>query len=76
MSKIIHARLDDETARMRRQLARRLGWSDSRIVREGIRVLAAIFGRKGRRRIIGQGKFESGIPDLGSNKEHLKGFGQ
>jgi hypothetical protein len=27
-------------------------------------------------KIIGQGEFDSGIPDLGSNKNHLKGFGK
>jgi predicted DNA-binding antitoxin AbrB/MazE fold protein len=27
-------------------------------------------------KITGQGQFESGIPDLGSNKKHLEGFGK
>jgi hypothetical protein len=28
------------------------------------------------RRIAGLGKFTSGLPDLGSNKKHLRGFGK
>ena len=39
MSRIIHARLDVETERLLRELERRLGWNDSRVVREGIRAL-------------------------------------
>jgi hypothetical protein len=45
-------------------------------VREGLRLLAACRIRQGRRTIIGMGKFDSGVRDLGSNKEHLKGFGR
>jgi hypothetical protein len=35
-------------------------------------------GKKPRRhnKIIGTGEFESGIPDLGSNKKHLEGLGK
>jgi hypothetical protein len=32
--------------------------------------------KKPGRKIIGQGRFTSGIPDLGSNKGRLKGFGK
>jgi hypothetical protein len=28
------------------------------------------------RRLIGSGQFRSGVPDLGSNKKHLEGFGK
>jgi hypothetical protein len=75
MSRIVHARLDAETERRLRRLERRLGWSDSQVVREGIRVLDGLTAR-GPRRVIGLGRFRSGIPDLGSNKAHLKGFGR
>lgn len=75
MSRVIHARLDVETDRMLRQIERRLGWSDSKTVREGIRVLNSLLPRR-RRKIIGQGQFQSGIPDLSSNKDHMKGFGR
>jgi hypothetical protein len=71
----IHARLDPETERMLRRLQRHFGWSDSQVVREGIKVLNGLTAR-GRRRVVGLGRFSSGIPDLGSNKTHLKGFGR
>jgi hypothetical protein len=74
MARIIHARLDPETERMLRRLERRFGWSDSQVVREGIKVLNGLT-TPGRRRVVGLGRFSSGILDLGSNKTHLKGFG-
>jgi hypothetical protein len=60
---------------MLRQLERRFGWTDSQVVREGIKVLSGLTA-SGRRRVVGQGRFSSGVPDLGSNKTHLKGFGR
>jgi hypothetical protein len=75
MSRIIHARLDADTESMLRQLGRAFGWSDSQVVREGIRVLSGLSAR-GRRRVVGLGRFCSGLPDLGSRKAHLKGFGR
>jgi len=76
MSRVIHARLDVETDRMLRQIERRLGWNDSKAVREGIRVLNSLLAQGRRRKIVGLGQFDSGIPDLGSNKDHLKGYGE
>ena len=76
MARIIHARIDDETDRLLDSLERRFGWTDSRAVREGIRALNCLFVAKPSRRIVGMGRFQSGIPDLGSNKAHLKGFGR
>jgi hypothetical protein len=59
------------------RLVRRLRWSPSRVVREGLRLLLACYPSTCRHnRIIGAGKFKSGISDLASNKAHLKGFGQ
>ncbi len=76
MSRVIHARLDEDAEVVRQELARRLGWSDSQIVREGIKSLAErlVPGRK--RTITGLGKFRSGIADLGSSQRHLEGFGR
>jgi len=45
------------------------------VVREAIRRMATSYPLNVRPRIAGLGKFASGIPDLGSNKKHLKGFG-
>jgi hypothetical protein len=75
MPRIIHVRRDAATERMLRRLKRRLGWSDSRVVREGIKLLNRLTGQGGRR-IVGLGRFSSGIPDRGSNKAQLKTFGR
>ncbi len=40
------------------------------VVREGIRLLAATQPKS--RKVAGLGKFSSGIPDLGSDKKHLR----
>ena len=78
MSNIVHARLDDHTRNIMRRLQRRHGWSDSDIVRHGIRALGDADLPPGQRckRIVGLGKFASGIEDLGSNDKHLRDFGQ
>jgi hypothetical protein len=72
----IQARLTPAEQQALAKLVRRLGWSPSRIVREGLRLLAASHPAIGRPRIVGLGKFRSGVPDLGSNKKYLKGFGR
>jgi len=51
-------------------------WNDSRIVREGIKALGALAGPNRPRKIAGVERFRSGVPDLGSNKRHLRGFGR
>jgi len=72
----VQARLDDESKKIMDQLVKRTGWSPSQVVREGLRMLAACRLGKTHPRIVGLGKFDSGIKDLGSNKEHLKDFGR
>jgi len=76
MSRIIHARIDEETERLLREIERRLGWNDSQVVREGIKALNTSLVPRRPRQIVGLGRFRSGIRDLGSNKAHLKGFGR
>ena len=76
MASVIHARLDDDTDSLRNELQKQLGWNDSQIVREGIKSLSALIRTNGKRKIIGLGRFRSGVSDLGSNKKHLKGFGK
>lgn len=78
MSDIVHARLDKATREIMRQLKLRHGWSDSEVVRNGIRALGEteLSAEQRRRRIVGLGKYASGVPDLGSNKERLRGFGR
>lgn len=75
MSKILHARVDAETERKLEELKRRFGWNDSQVVRQGIRSLASVLVPSGHSRIVGLGRFESGVSDLGSNKGRLEGFG-
>jgi len=75
MSRVIQARIDTETEQLVSDLERRLGWNHSRIVREGIKALAGLMVPAGERKIVGSGEFQSGIDDLGSNKQHLKGLG-
>ena len=57
-------------------LVREFGWTPSRVVREGLRVLETNRLRKKNRAIVGLGKFNSGIKDLASNKKHLEGYGR
>ena len=77
MTDVVHARLDPETERLLNRLKRQRGWNDSQVVRQGIRALAQLELKRGRaHKIVGLAKFRSGIPDLGSNKRHLDGFGR
>jgi hypothetical protein len=72
----VQARLDRETQQALEALVRRLDWSPSRVVREGLRLMAACYGNASQTKVIGVGRFASGIADLGSNKRRLKGFGR
>jgi hypothetical protein len=76
MKAIVQARLDQESQAALEQLSRRLGWSYSKVVREGLRLMAACYPAKRGKKIIGMGQFSSGEPDLGSNKKHLEGYGR
>lgn len=76
MASTIQARLDEESQKIMDKLVKKTGWTPSQVVREGLRILAACHITAGKRTIIGQGKFSSGIGDLASNKVHLQGFGK
>lgn len=76
MKATVQARLDPETQRTLARLVRQFGWTPSQVVREGLRLLDATRPDGGGPRVIGAGKFDSGVTDLGSNKRHLKGFGR
>jgi hypothetical protein len=75
MRTAIHAMLDDRSRKRLAALVRKLGWTPSQVVREGLRVLEESYARRKCRGVIGLGKFRSGIADLGSNKKHLRNFG-
>jgi hypothetical protein len=76
MSRIIHARIDDKTVKLLREIERQLGWTDSQVIREGIKALNVLLVSRRGRKIAGLGRYRSGIPDLGTNPDHLKGFGR
>ena len=76
MGSSIQARLDEKSLKTFESLTKQLGWSPSKIIREGLQLLAACHIGDGRKTIVGMGKFESGKPDLGSNKKHLRDFGK
>ena len=76
MRTAIQARLDGKSQKRLASLVRELGWTPSRVVREGLRVLEASYLRRKKLGVIGLGKFRSGVPDLGSNKKHLRDFGR
>jgi hypothetical protein len=76
MRAAVQARLDERSRRRLEGLVRELGWSPSKVVREGLRVLEATRMARKEQRIIGLGKFRSGLADLGSNKKHLRKFGR
>jgi hypothetical protein len=67
--------LDSDSQRLLERLAGDLGWSPSRVVQEALRLLGACHGRPPRK-IVGMGKFRSGVGNLGSSKARLKNFGR
>jgi hypothetical protein len=75
MARLVQVRLDDETDGILRELQRSTGLSNSEIVGRGVRSLAALSRPASVIRVVGLGRFSSGVRDLGSNKKHLEGFG-
>lgn len=76
MARLVQARLDEETSQILRDLRRRTSLSESELVRRGIRSLAVLPPDGGGVRVIGVGRFASGLRDLGSNKKYLRDFGK
>jgi len=76
MKATVQARLDRQSQAALDRLVKRLGWSPSKVVREGVQMVAACYGNLSQRRFVGVGRFVSGFSDLGSNKERLEGFGR
>lgn len=75
MNTVVQARLDEEAQAALGRLLRANGWSVSKAVREGILSLAARAEQAKPIKIVGLGKYDSGISDLASNKKHLAGLG-
>ena len=75
MSRIVQARLDDDTLALLGRLRRHTGLMSSELLRRGVRRLAEETKPLGRRRIVGVGRFASKVSDLATNPRHMKGFG-
>jgi hypothetical protein len=76
MKTSVQARLDGETEAALDNLVRRLGWSTSKVVREGIRLVEKHHAVAKRPRLVGVGMYDAGIPDLSTNKKYMDGYGQ
>jgi hypothetical protein len=76
MGAVVQARLDEQTQAALEKLVRRTGWTASRVIREGIRLVEERRAAQPPRMLIGVGMFDSGIADLATNKKHMEDFGQ
>lgn len=78
MKTTVQARLDEESQAALKQLTKQLGWSPSRVVREGLLLMAKQQGAnpKRKRKIVGLGQFAGGPPDLATNKKYLDDLGR
>jgi len=72
---IVQARLDPESQKALETLTRRLGMSQSEVVRAGLRLMVQHHPASRPLKIIGAGQFDSGIGDLATNKKYMEGFG-
>ena len=76
MNTVVQARLDEETQAALDRLVRRHGMSTSEVIREGIRLVEKQHTGPKRPRLIGIGMFDSGVPDLATNKKYMEDFGK
>ena len=76
MKATVQARLDEETQAALDRVVQRRRMKPSEIVREGIHLLAQRYESDAPITIIGLGKYDSGLTDLGSNKKHLANYGR
>jgi len=76
MNTVVQARFDEEAQEALGRLLRENGWTVSKALREGVLSLAGQSEKPKPIKIIGLGKYDSGISDLGSNKKHLAGLGR
>jgi hypothetical protein len=75
MKATVQARLDAESQEALETLTRRLGISQSEVVRASLRLMVKQHSAPPKRKFIGLGKFDSGMVDLATNKKHMEGFG-
>lgn len=76
MGTTVQARFDIKAQAALKRLIRSNGWTTSQALRECVlRVDEQRLAAPAVRRLIGIGRFDSGVSDLATNKEHLKDFG-
>jgi len=75
MAATVQARLDEESQQALETLTRRLGMSQSEVVRASLRLMVQQHAAPKKKKFIGLGKYDSGIGDLSTNKKHMEGFG-
>lgn len=76
MKETIQTRLDEQTQAALDRLVRSHGWTTSKIVREGIRLVEKHHPPQMRRKLIGIGMHDSGVSDLAANKKYMDDFGK
>src|SRR5579863_2017074 len=76
MGTTVQARLDDEIQADLESLAKRLGVSQSEVLREGIRLMKEKHKPLLRKKLIGVGMFSSRLTDLSTNPKYMEGFGR
>jgi hypothetical protein len=72
---VVQTRLDHETQSLLDRLVNEAGLTTSEVLRKGIKLVAATELPQRRRGLIGVGMYDSGIPDLATNKKHMEDFG-
>jgi hypothetical protein len=75
MGSSVQLRLDEETEAALKRIAHAEGWTDAETLRFCIHEVDRQRGAKRQRRMIGIGEFNSGIPDLATNKKYLEDLG-
>jgi hypothetical protein len=76
MGSTVQARLDGKAQAALERLLQQHGMTASEVIREGIHLVEKEKTGHGYPRLIGAGMFDSGIPDLSTNKKYMEGFGK
>jgi hypothetical protein len=76
MSAVVQTRLDPETQTILERIVNESGLTRSDVLREGIKLVAEKKLSHRKHGLIGAGMFDTGIPDLATNKKYLEDFGK
>jgi hypothetical protein len=75
MGTMVQSRFDAKAEAALKRLTRTHGWTTSQALRECVLRVDEETSAKPRPRLIGIGKYDSGIGDLATNKKHMEDFG-